>query len=328
MRRFASTASTASLAASLIVLVGCAHTRPLAIAADPPPSPAGWKPYPAFPARSCWARPSPGGGNGELRSAPSVVAVATASPAAPGTIVRALLADLGDRRYIRRIELGPLPPITRRHLKGWFNDARPPADALWAYIAAPAASAVLTAHATPQQIGAQSVAEWESGLVEGALRDRLCAAGGAPLVGWSLDGPIGVSDRAQPFGQRFPNPAPAAFRARVDAVGRRYGFDVVSLRLLRPLQIAPLLVVKTNRDRKSFVADVPAIMRLLDPVASGGGSTAVTFEGFLLEAGDGDGPFVRVENLYRGQVEGGQWSWNRCVYPYAHSEPFGAKPCK
>jgi hypothetical protein len=86
--------------------------------------------------------------------------------------------------------------------------------------------------------------------------------------------------------------------------------------------------VKTNRDRKSFVADVPAIMRLLDPVASGGGSTAVTFEGFLLEARDGDGPFVRVENLYRGQVEGGQWSWNRCVYPYAHSEPFGAKPCK
>ena len=39
------------------------------------------------------------------------------------------------------------------------------------------------------------------------------------------------------------------------------------------------------------------------------------------------GPFVRIENVYRGEVEGGQWSWNRCVYPYAHSEPFGAKPC-
>ncbi|MFL5955380.1 MAG: hypothetical protein ACJ76I_14855 [Gaiellaceae bacterium] len=324
MRRFA---SASTLVASLLVLAGCAHARPLSIAADPPPSPTTWKPYPAFPSRSCWARPSPGGGNGELRSAPSVAPRPASSPATPAAIVRELLAGLGDRRYVRRIEFGPPPPITRQHLKGWFNDARPPATALWAYIGAPAASAVLTTHANPQQIGAQSVAEWEGGLVEGALRDRFCSGGGAPLVGWSLGGIKGVSDRAQPFGQRFPNPTPAAFRTRVDAIGRRYGFDVVSLRLLRPLQIAPLLVVKTSRDRKAFVADVPAIMHLLDPIASGGGSTAVTFEGFLLEADDGDGPFVRVDNLYRGQVEGGQWSWNRCVYPYAHSEPFGAKPC-
>ena len=57
--------------------------------------------------------------------------------------------------------------------------------------------------------------------------------------------------------------------------------------------------------------DVPAIMRLLDPIRSAGTQTAVTFEGIY----------------YRGEVMGGQWSWNRCVYPYEHSEPFGAKPC-
>ena len=68
-------------------------------------------------------------------------------------------------------------------------------------------------------------------------------------------------------------------------------------------------------------------MKLLDPVSSGNGATAVTFEGFFLEARDARGPFVRVENVYRGETEGGQWSWNRCAYPYAHSEPFGAKPC-
>jgi hypothetical protein len=132
-----------------------------------------------------------------------------------------------------------------------------------------------------------------------------------------------VSDRSQSFEQRFPNPSPAAFRARVALIGRRYGFQVASLRLLHPFQTAPLLVVETTRDRKAFVHDVPAIMDLLDPR----NGTAATFEGFLFEAQDAKGAFVRVENVYRGEVMGGEWSWNRCVYPYPHSEPFGAKPC-
>src|SRR5205085_8167693 len=140
-------------------------------------------------------------------------------------------------------------------------------------------------------------------------------------------GGIGVSDRTQGLEQRFPNPSPAVFRRRVRLIGRRYGFSVEELRLLEPRQLAPLLVVRTERDRKAFVHDVPAIMKLLDPVSSGNGATAVTFEGFFLEARDARGPFVRVENVYRGETEGGQWWWNRGAYPYAHSEPFGAKPC-
>jgi hypothetical protein len=110
-------------------------------------------------------------------------------------------------------------------------------------------------------------------------------------------------------------------------VGRGYGFRVLSLRLLRPRQLAPLLVVETSRDRTAFVNDVPAIMSLLDPTSSAGQQTALTFEGFFLETLDAKGPFVRVEDVYRGEVEGGQWSWNRCVYPYDHSEPIDAKPC-
>jgi len=68
-------------------------------------------------------------------------------------------------------------------------------------------------------------------------------------------------------------------------------------------------------------------MKLLDPISSQRPQTAVTFEVFLLAARDHQGLFVSVENVYRGEVEGGQWSWNRCAYPYAHSEPVGAKPC-
>jgi hypothetical protein len=91
--------------------------------------------------------------------------------------------------------------------------------------------------------------------------------------------------------------------------------------------VGSTLVVRTDRDRRAFVRDVPAIMTLLDPTSSGGGQTAFTFEGFYLEAADQKGPFVRIENVHRGETEGAEWSWNRCAYPYPHSEPFGAKPC-
>jgi hypothetical protein len=140
-----------------------------------------------------------------------------------------------------------------------------------------------------------------------------------------------VSDRLQAFAQRFPNPSAAAFRRRVALIGRRYGFRVDSLRLLRPLNLAPLVVVSTDRKRAAFAKDVAAIMRLLDPIASGHRTSAVTFEAFMIEARDQNGPFIRLENAYRGETMGGEWAWNRCWYPYAHSKPAtlgNRKPCR
>ncbi|HYZ78261.1 MAG TPA: hypothetical protein VE596_12895 [Gaiellaceae bacterium] len=267
-------------------------------------------------------------GFGLTRVAPSYPPRRTAHPTPPAEIVRRVLARFGDRSYIRRVELGPPPPITLRHLKGWFNGVRPPRDGLWAYISASTAVAPSSPHPTPKEARDYTIADWEVQLLEGALRDEFCAAGGRPLLGWSLSGfGRGVSDRSSAFGQRFPNPKPRAFRARVAEVGRQYGFTVSSLRLLRPLDYAPLLVVSTDRDRKEFVHDVPAIMALLNPTSDAERHTAFTFEGFFLEARDAKGPFVRVEGIVRGEQMSGEWSWDRCVYPYAHSQPVGAPPC-
>jgi len=295
----------------------------LRAAAERPPSPATWPSYPRFPARSCWTRPF---GEGVLRSAPSF-SVRSAAKVPPAERVRAVLARLGDRRFVRRIELGPPPPVTLRHLRGYFAGARPPADARWAYIAAPAATAP-PRKPTAAQVRAQMLAQWEAALVAGALRDDFCDARGRPLVGWTIGrGGTHVSDRMFALGQRFPNPRPQAFRAAVAAAGRRYSFRVLELRLLRPRQLAPLLRVETSRDRRQFVADVPEIIALLNPTRSAGDNTAVTFEGFFFETGDARGPFVRTSSVRRGQVMGSQWSWNRCVYPYRHSQPVGAPPC-
>jgi hypothetical protein len=283
-----------------------------------PPSPSTWPAYPSFSARSCWTTPL-GEGFTIRRYAPSTKPRPGVRPVVPEAIVRRALARLGDRRFVRRIELGPPPPVTLRHVRGYYRGVRPPKDALWAYISAPAARLPIS-DPTPERMGEFMVAQWEASLVAGALRDDFCAAGGRSLVGWTLirGAAMAISDRADAFTQRFPNPSPQAFRRRVELIGRRYGFSIVSLLLLHPRQLAPLLVVQTSRNRTAFVRDVPQIMTLLNPSSSVGRQTAVTFEGFLLEARDANGPFVRVGNGYRGEVRGGgQWSWNRCVYPYA-----------
>ena len=277
-----------------------------------PPAPSTWPPYPRFPASSCWTRSAPGG---MLRSAPSY----RGAPAhlSPKTIVRRVLAQLGDRRFVQRVELGHVPPITQQH-SGWFGTSQPPRDALWAYVAAPEASVRFGAKPNPAAVQRSSVAEWEAELVFGALRDAFCANGGPPLVGWTMSGIRGVSDSSQALGQRFPAPSGHVFRVRLAAVAHRYGFTVVSVRLLRAPQLTPLVVVRTSRAAKSFVPDVAKIMELLDPRRG----SAVTFEGFYFEALDAHGPFVSVDDVYRGEIMGGQWSSNPCLYPYAHSTPF------
>ncbi len=317
-----------------LVPAGCGSTShalgpdtSVRVAADLPASPSTWAAYPDFATRhSCWARNVFAGP--VMRAAPSDPAL---RPSSPTAIVRRVMSGLGDRRYVHRIELGPPPPRVLTHLKGYFGGQRPPRDALWAYISAPLAVAAGPAHPTQAQAADSMISAWEVALVEGALRDGFCTAGGRPLVGWSVSGfAQGVSDRLQAFAQRFPNPNPAAFRGRVALIGRRYGFRVQSIRLLRPLNLAPLVVISTDRTRSAFAKDVAAIMRLLDPIASGRRTSAVTFEGFMFEARDRNGPFIRLDNAYRGETMGGEWAWNRCWYPYPHSEPATLgkqKPC-
>jgi hypothetical protein len=233
----------------------------------------------------------------------------------PKVIVRRLLARLGDRRYIRTIKLAPAPPATGSRLHAFYAGAHPPSDALWATIVAPAAK-LPQGHSVPVRVLRLEAAYWEGMVVAGALRDDLCAGGGPPLVGWTVTGGQGggFSEKWEAFGQHFPNPSPAAFRRRVSLVGRRFGFRVVSLQLVRPLQLAPLLIVETSRDREAFVRDVPTILSLLDPTAR----NATTFEGFYFAAEDAHGPFVETSGGVRGQRWGGQWSWNPRVYPFVH----------
>jgi hypothetical protein len=297
-----------------LLAAGCfeSNSSHIAITADLPPAPSTWGAYPKFLPHSCWSRPGTRGS--VTRSAPSIPALQTARPTPPAELVRRLLSRFGDRSLIHAIEIGARPPPRIRHPK-----TDPPDDALWAYISAPLAVQTSPPHISPEEAEARALAYWELNLIQGALRDDFCRAGGRPLVGWSLaDEVIAMSDGSAAWNQRFPNPSRGDFRARVALVGKRYGFRATSVRFLQPRELAPIVVVETDRDRKKFVADVAAIVDLLDPRSTSGKQSAVTFEGFFFEARDTDGPFVRVENAYRGEIMGGQWSADPDSYPYLH----------
>jgi hypothetical protein len=275
---------------------------------DLPPSPSTWPAYPKFSPRSCWGRPMISGSPKQV--APSFPLLKHKRPLPPRVLVRHLLERFGDRSLIRGVEIGPPPP--RRLIRHRFPGKKPPKGGLWAYIDAPRASVEPRAQAGPEAARSYVLARWEANLVGAALRDDFCRAGGPPLVGWHpLDGHVaqgGVSDEGFALNQTFPNPSPAEFRARVVAIGKRFGFQPVSIRLLRPRQLAPIVVVETDRDRREFSADVGEIMTLLDPQSRGRQQTAVTFEGFFFEARDSDGPFARVARSLRGAVVSWQWS--------------------
>jgi hypothetical protein len=237
-------------------------------------------------------------------------------PPSPTPNARVVLAQLrqefGDASLIRSASLGPPPPVTLRHVRGYFAGQAPPPGGIWLYASAPASKE------------RRMLVDWEFALFAAGLRDRLCAARSSPLIGWSnvAGETLVVSDAVFPFGLRFPATPRSMFRSVVENAAARYDADLVSLRFVHGRQDAPIVVLKA-RDRDQFAKAAPALMSELDPR----NGEAPTWEGLFLEAVDDHGPFLRLSRVMRGEVSGGQWAWDECHLPFPHSQPVGAPSC-
>ena len=125
--------------------------------------------------------------------------------------------------------------------------------------------------------------------------------------------------RADPQ-QPFANLPVPVFRARLAALSRRYDFEVTSIQLRHPRQLAPNIVVRT-RHYVELARATPAIVRQLDPKArTNDDRTGWRYEGFFFEADDEHGvPFLAAFNFWRGPGGGGgQWARSERLYPFAH----------
>jgi hypothetical protein len=108
---------------------------------------------------------------------------------------------------------------------------------------------------------------------------------------------------------RFDNPGVAGTERRLANFARKHRFRVVSLRWLKPKQLAPEIKVRTTH----YVELAGAIGRFLQSIGTG-------YEGYYFEADDERGlPFLYVTKFRRGRSGGGSyWARSDALMPFAH----------
>jgi hypothetical protein len=143
------------------------------------------------------------------------------------------------------------------------------------------------------------------------------ASGGGVRAHWEAELARGARERPS---LRFDNLSEQEFRRRLDRAAERYHFTIESVELLRPKQLAPMVVVRSS-DPFALSRDVPAIARSLDPkAATDDDRTGWAWEGFYFEVHDqADKPAIVVFNYWRqNSGGGGQWAADESLYPFPH----------
>jgi len=124
---------------------------------------------------------------------------------------------------------------------------------------------------------------------------------------------------ADQSGYSYPTPPLRTLETRLAAASHRFGFRVITLRLVRAPQGAPLVIVQPNSSPSSFAPKVGRIEGLLDPRHQAAQDwNATAYEGFFIGAQDSQGhPFLFGFNYLRARA-GGQWARSPNLYPFAH----------
>lgn len=129
----------------------------------------------------------------------------------------------------------------------------------------------------------------------------------------------GLEQRAREHTRgQFDNPSRSEFRHRLRELAHDHGFTVISARVLRPRQDAPMVVVRTTHYGE-LARSTASILQALNPKDPGGDGEGWHYEGFYWEARDERGvPFLVASTLTRGQVEGRQWARSEALFPFSH----------
>jgi hypothetical protein len=115
--------------------------------------------------------------------------------------------------------------------------------------------------------------------------------------------------------ERFVRPRSAVLRARLRRAASAYGLRIRSVRLRRPKQLAPDVVLESD----DFVRASRALGAVVDAIDPPPRSNAKVYEAVFVELVDDRGvPYAIAFDALRGHVEGGQWARAESLYPFAH----------
>ena len=133
-------------------------------------------------------------------------------------------------------------------------------------------------------------------------------------------GELRASARTGDRAARFANPSRAVLMRRLRVAAGRYRFRIVSVRMLHPLQAAPVIVIRSNR-KQAISRATPKVIDLFDPRrVTKANPSGFAYEGyfFIAEAENGV-PYLATFNHWRApHVGGGQWAAAESLYPFPH----------
>jgi hypothetical protein len=118
----------------------------------------------------------------------------------------------------------------------------------------------------------------------------------------------------------FPSPPRTVLMHRLHRAARLYGFRVVSVRMLHPLQSAPVIVIRSDR-KQSIARSTPKIINLFDPYRpTTVNPSGYAYEAYFFVAQTRKGiPYLATFNHWRApNVGGGQWAATENLYPFPH----------
>jgi hypothetical protein len=120
--------------------------------------------------------------------------------------------------------------------------------------------------------------------------------------------------------RRFDNLPPSELKRRLAVLASAHDFRVVRVAFLHPVQLAPIVIVRTTHYEQLAHA-TPSILHQIDPRRdTNDDRTGWRYEGFFFEAQDEHGvPFLTVENWWRGpHGGGGDWARSDPLFPFPH----------
>jgi hypothetical protein len=120
---------------------------------------------------------------------------------------------------------------------------------------------------------------------------------------------------------RFPSPSRDVLLQRLQRAQALYRFRIVRLTMLRPFQLAPVIVIRSDA-RRAIARATPRIVELFDPHTrpTGANPSGYAYEGYFLVAVDARGvPYLATFNHWRApHVGGGEWAASPDLYPFPH----------
>jgi hypothetical protein len=119
---------------------------------------------------------------------------------------------------------------------------------------------------------------------------------------------------------RFPSPPRTVLLRRLRLAAHLYGFRIVRVTMLHPLQRVPVIVVSSDR-KLALARATPRIVELFDPHrATRANPSGYAYEAYFFEARDGRGvPYLATFNHWRApHVGGGEWAASEDLFPFPH----------